>query len=54
MNEKNEKQLMQVQMPRILLDKAKEKSRKNDLTLSVVVRNLLTEYVENPQAKLIF
>lgn len=54
MSEKDEKQLMQVQMPKSLLDKAKEKARKNDLTLSVVVRNLLTEYVENPQAKLIF
>jgi len=54
MKEKPVKSLLQVQMDKKLLEKAHEKAKKNGITLSLVVRNLITEYVENPQAKLIF
>ena len=54
MKETQEEKLLQVRIQKELAEKAGEKAKKSGLTLSAVVRNLIAEYVENPQAKLIF
>lgn len=42
----------QFQIDPVLLEKAKEKARSEDLKVSQVIRRFLMDYVENPQGKL--
>jgi len=53
-DEPAEMKFLQVRMNSDLVDKAKERAKKSGLTLSLVVRRLLEDYVTDPQPKLIF
>lgn len=53
-NEPAEMKFLQVRMNSDLVDKAKERAQKSGLTLSLVVRRLIEDYVSDPQPKLIF
>ena len=54
--QKHEKEIkvLQVRMNPALVDKAKERAQKSGLSLSLVVRRLIEDYVNDPQPKLIF
>lgn len=45
---------LQVRMEKETVEKAKEQAKKSGLNLSLVVRKLLEDYVNDPQPKLIF
>lgn len=45
---------LQVRMEKQIVEKAKEQAKKSGLSLSLVVRKLLEDYVNDPQPKLIF
>ena len=45
---------LQVRMEKSTVEKAKEQAKKAGLSLSLVVRKLLEDYVNDPQPKLIF
>lgn len=49
-----EVKVLQVRMNPDLVNKAKEKAQKSGLSLSLVVRRLIEDYVTDPQPKLIF
>lgn len=49
-----EVKVLQVRMKPDLVNKAKEKAQKSGLSLSLVVRRLIEDYVTDPQPKLIF
>lgn len=45
---------LQVRMEKSIIEKAKVQAKKSGLNLSLVVRKLLEDYVNDPQPKLIF
>ncbi len=51
---KPELTFLQVRMEKQTVEKAKEQAKKSGLSLSLVVRKLLEDYVNDPQPKLIF
>ena len=51
---KSELTFLQVRMEKATVEKAKEQAKKSGLSLSLVVRKLLEDYVNDPQPKLIF
>ena len=53
-NKNPELTFLQVRMEKSTVDKAKEQAKKSGLSLSLVVRKLLEDYVNDPQPKLIF
>ncbi len=53
-NEPAKMKFLQVRMNSELVDKAKERAQKSGLSLSLVVRRLIEDYVNDPQPKLIF
>lgn len=53
-NEKSELTFLQVRMEKSTVEKAKEQAKKSGLNLSLVVRKLLEDYINDPQPKLIF
>lgn len=50
----NKDKILQVKMDSETIEKAKDKAKKQGLTLSLVVRKLLEDFVNDPQPKLIF
>ena len=54
MKEKNKEKMLQVRVESETVDKAKVKAKNAGLSLSLVVRKLLEDYVNDPQPKLIF
>lgn len=54
MKESNKEKLLQVRIESETVDKAKIKAKNAGLSLSLVVRKLLEDYVNDPQPKLIF
>ena len=54
MKEKNKEKMLQVRVESETVDKAKIKDKNAGLSLSLVVRKLLEDYVNDPQPKLIF
>lgn len=53
-NELPEMTFLQVRMEKETVEKAKEQAKKSGLNLSLVVRKLLEDYINDPQPKLIF
>lgn len=53
-NKNPELTFLQVRMEKSTVEKAKEQAKKSGLSLSLVVRKLLEDYVNDPQPKLIF
>ena len=50
----NKDKILQVKMDSETIEKAKDKAKKQGLNLSLVVRKLLEDFVNDPQPKLIF
>ena len=54
MKEPNKEKMLQVRIESETVDKAKIKAKNEGLSLSLVVRKLVEDYVNDPQPKLIF
>jgi antitoxin component of RelBE/YafQ-DinJ toxin-antitoxin module len=52
--EKEDTAFLHIRIKKELLDEARRKAEKGDLTLSQVVRILISEWVSSPQQKLFF
>lgn len=52
--DKDKEKVLQVRMSEEVIEKAKERAKSSGLNLSLVVRKLLEDYINNPQPNLIF
>lgn len=51
---KDKEKVLQVRMSEEVIEKAKKRAKSSGLNLSLVVRKLLEDYINNPQPNLIF
>lgn len=52
--DKDKEKVLQVRMSEEVIEKAKKRAKSSGLNLSLVVRKLLEDYINNPQPNLIF